>query len=538
MTKLHPQRFLGSTLVLAGLSLAAGCAFLLDTDELKEGTGASTGGSGGAGGSAGQGGSAGEAGGTGGAGGTGAAGIGGSAGAAGTGGEPPRACTDVEGLFECMEAPEDDPCTKDWCEDGFCKRAVHVGQGLVPEGAALRVLQDQHEIGPLALETDNANFYLGFWARQTAGQPAKVFVRRHDANASTATIARTLDQVYADLTTFYSSPALAPTATGVRVAVAAQSAAQDGMHLLTLKASDLTAQGNPERIDFGSYDQYPSRVTAPRIGTLGPAQVVLWAFEGNILMREWTGSSIKFFGLGTDDNVTNLVPINAAATQPFGAVVEAKVGTSEKLMVWKEGETSLATEFESASGARLGLATAPMAPVVADTPFANLVAWAHVDDSGKASLKLGAALCAGTDCTAQSFQAPGIVAAEGMRPALDVSKENDSATLRRVALLYAAHGQDPVQPKAVSALVLNLFQLDMSDLEVETPFQELPYNPPVSLVTEPELDAPTNPLESPIRSTAIAITPGGAIMMAWVHQEEGGTASLWVQRYRLDACAP
>jgi hypothetical protein len=174
----------------------------------------------------------------------------------------------------------------------------------------------------------------------------------------------------------------------------------------------------------------------------------------------------------------------------------------------------------------------------AGTQFANLVAWAHVDDSGVASLKLGAAVCGGTDCTAQTFQAPGIVATEGMRPALDISREDASINLRRVALLYAAHGKDAVEPKAVSALVLNLFQLDMSELEAETPFQELPYNPPVSLVTEPDLDAPADPLQSPFRSTAIAITPGGAIMMAWVYQEEAGPASLWIRRYRLDACTP
>ncbi len=535
MTKLHPKGFLGSTLVLLGLSLAGGCAFLLDTDELKEGTGAAAGGSGGTGGSAGQAGSGGETGGTGGA--AGIAGASGSAGAAGTGGEPPRPCTDAEGFFQCAEAPEDNPCTKDWCVDGACQRKAHVGQGMVPQGAAVRVEENQYEIGPLSLETDNANFYLGFWTRSQVGGPDKVTVRRHDTNPNLAATARSLDQVYPDLTTFYSSPALAPTTGGLRVAVAARSGSQDGMHLLTLKAGDLTAQGNPERIDFGSYNQFPSRVTAPRIGRHGTGHVVIWAFEGNILMREWTGSGIDFFELGVDDDVTNLVPINGAATQAFGAVAEAKVGLSEKLMVWKEGEASLAKEFDSASGTRLGLAVAAIEPATG-TQFGNLVSWAHVNDSGVASLKLGAAVCGDTDCTAESFQSPGIVAAEGMRPALAVSREDASATLRRVAFLYAAHGKDPVEPSAVSALVLNLFQLDMSTPNAETPFEDLPYNPPISLVTEPDLDAPANPLESPFRSTAIAITPGGSIMMAWVYQEEGGPASLWIRRYQLATCTP
>jgi len=449
----------------------------------------------------------------------------------------PRTCTDSEGFFECVEAPEDNPCTKDWCVNGTCQREAHVGQGMVPLGAAVRVEENQYEIGPLSLETDNANFYLGFWVRSQDGGPAKVTVRRHDTNPNLAATTRSLAEVYPTLTTFYSSPALAPVATGLRVAVAARSGTQDGMHLLTLKTSDLTSLGDPERIDYGSYDQFPSRVTAPRIGTLGTGQVVLWAFEGNILMRRWTGTEVDFFPLGVDDDVTNLVPINGGGTQAFGAVVEAKLGQSEKLMIWKEGETSLAKEFDSASGARLGLATSPIDPATG-TQFANLVSWAHVDDSGVASLKLGAAVCTDTVCTAESFQSPGIVATEGMRPALDISREDSSATLRRIALLYAAHGRDPVEPKAVSALVLNLFQLDMSNPNAETPFEDLPYNPPISLVTEPDLDAPVNPLESPFRSTAIAITPGGAIMMAWVYQEQDGPASLWIRRYQLETCTP
>jgi hypothetical protein len=408
---------------------------------------------------------------------------------------------------------------------------------MVPQGGAVRVEEGQYEIGPLSLATDNANFYLGFWARSEDGGAAKVTVRRHDTNPNLAPTARSLAEVYPALTTFYSSPALAPISTGLRVAVAARSGTQDGMHLLTLKTSDLTVLEDPKRIDYGSYNQFPARDTAPRIGTHGAGQVVIWAFEGNILMRRWAGTDVDFFELGTDDDVTNLVPISGTATQAFGAVVEASVGVSEKLMVWKEGEASLAKEFDSESGARLGLTAAALEPATG-TQFGNLVSWAHVNDSGAASLKLGAAVCGDAGCTAESFQSPGLVTTEGMRPAISVSREGSSATLRSVAFLYAAHAQDAVAPKAVSTLVLNLFQLDMSNPDAETPFEDLPYNPPISLVTEPDLDAPVDPLQSPIRSTAIAITPSGSIMMAWVYQEEGGPASLWIRRYRLEACTP
>jgi hypothetical protein len=435
-----------------------------------------------------------------------------------------------------MEAP-DDPCTKDWCEQGVCKRKVHEGQGLVPEGDAVRLLQGQYEIGPLSLETDNANFYLGFWARSDGTGQAKVTVRRHDANPNSTAIVRTLDQVHSELTTVYSSPALAPTTSGLRVAVAARSANQDGMHLLTLKSSDLTTAGTLERVDFGTYSSFPSVVTRPQIGMNGTTQVVAWTLDGAVRLRRWTGSNTDFFTFGSADTVSNLVPISGSATQAFGAVMEASIGASDKLMVWKEGESTLATEFDSEAGARLGLASTPLEADVGG-PYVSLVAWAHVTDDGRASLKLGSAGCTAATCTAESFQAPGIVSTEGMRPAIAVRRENASDTLRRLAFLYAAHAKGSTGTTATSVLVLNLFRLDLDDLNAEVAFEDLAYNPPISLVTTPDLAAPANPLESPFRSTAIAITPGGSIMMAWVYREEGGTASLWIRRYRLNTCMP
>ena len=521
-------------LALSCVVAAGGCAFLLDTDELKEGTGVSSGGTGGAAGQAGAAGNGGAAG----TGGTGATGGGaGQAGAGGTGGEPPRTCSN-DNPFECMEQPMDDPCTKDWCDNGTCQRIDHQGDGLVIETDTTEILANQAEIGPPSLTVDDpGNFYLGFYARNTATSDAEVVIRKHPSNPNAATVRKELRIVFPELASVHSSPAIAADGDKLLIAMAAtKTSSESGMFKMELRLSDLMpgAADAPVLIDFDQYDGYPATSAAPRISTSGVKRLAIWPYQGEIRMRDWTATgSAEHYALGTSQ-VSNLVPLPGPASQAFGAVVEAKVSGSEKLMVWTRGETSLDTEFDGTPGTRLGLAASAVeSPKITD-PIVSMVSWSSKDAAGKADLKLGFAACSDAICSAQTFTEPGIVATEGMRPAVSVRKENTSDNFRRVALLYAIH-QRVSATEASSGLILNLFQLDLNNPDAQTAFEDLAYNPPVALVEEGGT-VPADPEKSPYKGTAIAVHPNGEIMIAWVFQPDGEPATLRFRRYRMNTC--
>lgn len=512
--------------MLFGSVLAAGgCAFLLDTDELKEGTGASTGGTGGVAGAAGGGG---------------VAGTGGSAGLAGTGGTAGAAggtpC-DPDDPLACIESP-DDPCTKDWCENGFCRRIDHVGEGLIAESEIVDVLGNQEAIGPPALVTDTeANFYLGFWHKASGTAPGEIEIRKHPANPNASTMRKTLPEIFSDVTAMHSSPALF--ADGTRLSIAAAITADDGPGMQVMEADfDLTKPAlstDPTMLDPDTtYGGFPSQ-TAPQIGLRGLQRVAIWPFQGDIRMRGWSQlGTAEVYDFGTTTQAMNLVPLSGPSSQAFGAVVEATISGSEALMVWSEGEDSLSTQFDSNPGDRLGLAVAPIEGKTAVESVMSLVGWSRVNDGGAAEFKLGVAGCDPAECGAETFNDPGITATSGTRPAMSVRKEYSSANLRRVALAYAIHERsEPNQ--ASTALVLTLFRLDLDQPDLEVPFEELPYNPPVVLVTD-LVGSPDDPRLSPFRHTAIAVHPGGKVMVAWVHQPEGQLATLRYRRYRLQAC--
>jgi hypothetical protein len=514
-------------LALSCVVAAGGCAFLLDTDELKEGTGAT----GGAAGQAGTGGVAGNAGtaGTGGTGATGGTGGGaGQAGAGGTGGEPPRTCSN-DNPFECMEQPIDDPCTKDWCDNGTCQRIDHVGDGLVIETDAIN-LETADEIGPPSLTVDtDGNFYVGFWYRNAAD--TGVAIRKHFPNPNVGPLVKQLNIVFPELESFHSSPAIAADGNKLLIAVAAtKTTSESGMLKMELKLTDLTpGVGDvPVLLDLDDYSDFPATLVAPRISASGVQRLAIWPFHGDIRLRGWTAAgSATRYPLG----VTNLVPLPGPTSQPFGAVVEA----SDKLMVWTKDDAALDTELTSGSGTRLGLTSSAVEPQNINAPMFSLVSWSSKDSEGKAELRLGAADCSSSKCLAETFEEPGIVATEGMRPAVSVRKENTSDNFRRVALLYAIHSRMSAT-EASAGLVLNLFQLDLNNPDAQTPFEELAYNPPVALVEDVGDVVPADPEKSPYKGTAIAVHPNGEIMIVWVYQPEGESASLRSRRYRMDTC--
>lgn len=548
----HPGRRTAGLAALGLLALVTvgGCAFLLDTDELKEGTGTAAAGSGGVAGQGGTSGSGGAAGFAGTAGMGAAAGQGGSGGGGGTagtgggggaGGEAPRTCSD-DSFLDCIEQPVDDPCTKDWCDNGVCQRIPHAGEGLVPETDATLVLDGQYEIGPPTLTIDGAgNYYLGFWHRVDTASEPEVVIRKHPVLATAAVERVTLREVWPELVQVHSSPALAPYGDDLRVALAATTDnLEHGMVAVELKLDDLSKPISIDGLDVldqdSGYVSFPATEAAPRIALHGLQQNVIWPFAGDIRYRAWTALGDATVASFAGASATNLVPLPGPVTQKFGAVVEANVAGSEKLMVWNEGETTLNTEFDGTPGERLGLAAAAIEAKKATDPAISLVSWAYKDASERAHLKLGFADCDANACTAQTLGSTGNLS-EGMRPSGMVRKEGSSDRLRRIALVYAVHAKLS-ETEAASALVVNLSRFDLDKPNEDIPVDQLPYNPPLSLVTPLDLQVPADPEDSPFRATATALAPDGKLMVVWVYQKPGGAASLWYRRYRMSVCDP
>ena len=545
------RMMLGVAAAVVGIAVtAAGCAFLLDTDELKKGTGgeAGSGGSAGSGGVAGMAGAGGAAGIGGAAGAAGAAGVGGTGGAAGAGGGEP--CS-VDNPFACIESPKDDPCTKDWCDPATstCRHKPHAGYGLRPYGAATQVLANQNTIGqPTLIADGDAGFYLGFWHKQSATAPGQVMLGRFPSEFNLPGSTQDLHDAYGDLESLISSPGLT-IGTGGRLRIIASGVANDGtitqvgMFKMDLDKADLSVPTigavSPKIVhtDPGYATAFDPTRTRPYLVHHDNADVMLWAFNGGLLVQTWGAiqeASPLAFG---STKVTDVVPIRAFAATPtpkFGAILSTTASGSESTRIWTEGSSTIGETLDPTAGPRFGMAAAPLEPQHANEGTTNIVTWSLQPAAKMPSLKTGGVGCTGQDCSGQSFMGSGSDDGSGIWPSMSIERLGSSTTLRRFAFSYALHVQTDQQ--IANVIVLSLFQLDVTDLNQEIPFEDLPINPPMSFVNEPDFDVQMDASTSPVKATAVAMTPGGKVMLVWVEKKATGTASVWARRYSLDLC--
>jgi hypothetical protein len=398
----------------------------------------------------------------------------------------------------------------------------------------MEVLLDQAEIGPVNLTNDGTNFYLGFAYRKNSGDDPKVRVERHPQSAGGNVVSRALDDVFPGFL-FRSSPALSVASSSVRIAVVATEGTQSGMYKVQLNANDLTAVSE-DRVDTNlDYANYSIQVSPHFLKKSAGQLVAIWPFQG-IRTLNWIGTDLEVFSFGST-TVTDLAPLSGAVFDNYGAVVDAKVENAHKLMLWSQGKMSLDGEFAGSTGQKQGIASAIIPSQLVDNDNTSLVVWSQQASDGRARMKYGTARCDKGTCTSESYLGPSVQDHEAVRPAVDVQKEGTHKDLRRVAMVYAVHGLQPSGQFSTSVLAFTIEQLNLANPGFQPTFEELAYNPPFSLLTTPDYEAPIDPLDSPFRSTAVSVTPGGKIMVAWVYQKPNGPASLWYQRFRMEQCS-
>jgi hypothetical protein len=352
-----------------------------------------------------------------------------------------------------------------------------------------------------------------------------------------------LHDAYNALDFLSSSPGLAIGTTRLRIiASGVLDGTEVGMFKMDLDKDDLSVpsvgaiEPTVVHTDPAYATSYDPLRTKPHLVHHDNTDVMLWAFNGRLLYQAWSAiqeATPLAFG---STQVMDVFPIRAFPTTPtqkFGAILSTTASGSESLRIWTEGTTTVGETLDSTPGPRFGMASAALEPEKATEGTSNIVTWSFQPAGQMPVLKTGGVGCGGPDCKGQSFSGSGSEEGTGIWPSMAIERVGASPTLRRFAFAYVLHLSGD---QLANVIVLSMFQLDVNDLNQEIPFEDLPINPAMSFVNGLVHDVQADASSSPVKATAVAMTPSGKLMLVWVQHKAGEAASLWLRRYSLELC--
>ncbi len=490
---------------------AAACSVVLDTDALQQGTGG-TAGAGGSGGS------------------TDAGGAGGSGGTSDSGFPPGAPC---ESDLDCQPVDAVNGCFHYECKDKLCQAPRYSGGGIAITSVPNVETADQaDDIGTPVLLADGTDLVLAAWKRN--GTTTNIVIRKYDERIEVSPTAAELNAItMSRFESVSSSPGLIirgiPRKLRMFAAAKPTGVASTGMYQLDVDLSNLRMSATqPTKVDVGvvGYDTNahgpaPRLLPAPALGE----PVGIWIQQGKLFFFDANNSGEVF---GTK-RVIGFAPL--AATGGLHAALETtELGANDdqgQTELWTRGSPSLTALINDQPGARRRGVAATATGAESSGPL-NFVAWSF-ERGTTPSLFYAGAGCDANQCTAVGSPAGTNPALPATNPAIASARVGTSME-RDLAATFQISGPDPNRPGTINTALIGGITRLGPNADGGSNLTARAMNPPSFVVT-----LQNNQMPVTLGPSAVAMTSGGLMMVAWVEQSQN-RALLKTRRFQIKPC--
>jgi hypothetical protein len=485
---------------------ASACSLLLDTEALQKKGAAGAGGAGGSGG-------------------------------AGGGGADVDAGRDAgiscNSDLDCQPVDTVDGCLRYQCVDKTClPPRAHTGLAVASVGGDPETADQAEEIGYPSLLADGTDLVLAFWKRNQT--TTNIVIRKYDERPEIGPVSADLNAISTNrFESLSSSPGIIirgiPKRIRLLAAAKPMGAMATGMYQMDVDLSTLRISAQqPMRTDLGvtGYDVNP-RGPAPRLLPGGLAEPFgMWIQQGKLYYLDGNGAAEVYAA----KRVIGFAPLAA------NAGIHAALETTELGNTDDQGQTELWTRNSNLLTSLVGDVPGSRRRGVAATATGegaapiNFILWSF-ERAGSPSLLYAVSGCDGMQCTAVGAPTDSTGTLSAVAPGASSARVMGETTERDMGLIFQMTAPDATRPAVTNTAIIGGISRLTSMAADGGPglSAAAAMNPSSFFVTLSNLPAAN------IGPTSVAMTSGGAMMVAWV--ERGPNQSqLKTRRFQVKSC--